>query len=77
MGPRSGPLPRRTVPARRPLCRHRPIGARSAKPLGQLESHQQPPLAAPRTAAAQGHSNRQPAATAAQDGGPGQLLIGK
>ena len=35
-GPYSGPPPRRSVPARRPLCRRRPIGARSAKPLGQL-----------------------------------------
>ena len=72
---RAAALPRgRTVPARRPLCRRRPIGARKKRKA--TGSAGEPPAAAARspTAASQGHSDRQQAATAAQDGSPGQLL---
>ena len=72
---RAAALPRgRTVPARRPLCWRRPIGARKKRKATGLAG--EPPAAAARspTAASQGHSDRQPAATAAQDGSPGQLL---
>ena len=67
---RAAALPRgRTVPARRPLCRRRPIGARKKRKatVGQLESHQQPRLAAPPLlpkATATGSKLRQPHRTA-------------
>ena len=55
-----------------------PAQANRRKKRKATGSAGEPPAAAARspTAAAQGHSDRQPSATAAQDGGPGQLLIG-
>ena len=55
-----------------------PAQANRRKKRKATGSAGEPPAAAARspTAASQGHSDRQPAATAAQDGSPGQLLIG-
>ena len=79
----SGPPPRggRVPPPPGGHCAGgRPIGAtaRSANESRWVRSWRATSRAAARspTAASQGHSDRQPAATAAQDGSPGQLLIG-
>ena len=55
-----------------------PAQANRRKKRKAIGSAGEPPAAAARspTAASQGHSDRQPAATAAQDGSPGQILIG-
>ena len=61
--------PAATVPAR----------ANRRKKRKATGSAGEPPAAAARSrtaASSQGHSDRQPAATAAQDGSPGQLLFG-
>ena len=55
-----------------------PAQANRRKKRKAIGSAGEPPAAAARspTAASQGHSDRQPAATAAQDGSPGKILIG-
>ena len=75
MGPHSGPPPR--ADRARPAATV-PAQANRRKKRKATGSAGEPPAAAARspTAAAQGHSDRQPAATAAQDGSPGQILIG-